>query len=93
MTVTFYANSSGYAVPELLFLEFVRPGHDRPWFLLTSDGYLYDMGLDDEDMRSDLPLDLQVSIRGLFEHQVYILDWWAFPDERPAADSALLPAP
>jgi hypothetical protein len=63
-------------VLESVGLGFARHGEGAPWSLLTTEGDLYDELSSDEAQKSDLPLDLQASIRSLFQDQLDVMDWW-----------------
>jgi hypothetical protein len=85
ITLNFYSDLSGpgsYRMPENLFLEFKSAGAGTKWALLTKDGYLFE--LVSNSGRSDLPLDIQTSIRNLFSDHIEVASWWGFQEAQLA---------
>ncbi len=72
---THWREASDWEAPVNLSLEF--GGNGRTWVLLTSDGYLYSLGLDDTS-RSDLPLDVQSAIRQVFSKHAAWSAWFDY---------------
>lgn len=87
-TVRFSDNSGSYPISERFGLSFAKTGENAPWSLLTTEGYLYDDLSSEMTQKSDLALDLQASIRGLFEDQLDVMDWWGFFVEDEPGDTA-----
>jgi hypothetical protein len=87
-TVRFSDNSGWYPIHESVGLSFAKTGENAPWSLLTTEGYLYDDLSSEEPQKNDLSLDLQVSIRSLFEDQLDVMDWWALLYDNEAGDTA-----
>ncbi len=79
-----------YATPEHLALEFVRPGAEVGWYLLTENGYLFDLRTEVSD--PEKPLDLQVAVRNAFPARMEFAEWVQRRDSLLAAAAAQAPA-
>lgn len=66
----------GFPMPESFFLDFVTRGVERPWVLLTYNGYPYEVGLEPKENWERHPLDLVIAIRDVFTDRLELTSWW-----------------
>lgn len=77
-------DKNGFPEEQYVELSFANAQESPKWLLLTSEGYLYALSMR-ENSRSDLPFDVQLAIRNVFNGRVDIDTWLAYVEEKTKA--------